>query len=613
MAKRSPILGYNHNVRYRGLVFHVQTEDSGVLSPHLFTHLFHQGVIVSTRKLVYDAGASEEAIKALMQAQHKAVLKDLKLHAFDDKIDAYLGTAEGLEPRARGTSQQPAEPKPVAPVERESAATMPDVSEIAAQVMAERHPEAGAIAPVPDEPDATEALEARGERVPEERAATEPTPPAIEIVSDDEPVLEAPAERPRGSQFLSMPPPDAVPSAVDAGPTVPTPAPRAQPSTPPANQSIQPRRHATPPPIPPRTSSVRSAVVVPPTVDSSPEIEIIRPEESGRIRAGRDTDVNDALGGVPSAVLDDQTRPSDGIPGRIGSDPQAAPPTARSVTPSRPASHAASALPPMRPPSRPSITPPPVSPRPTPSQVEVALPPPAPDPSGFDGPTERERPGTYSIKGRGLDAVSRVAAVPAGLARPRADRASRASDAPVPPVAQPAPAQPQPVAVQPATATPPARSQPVSQPPHSAPVAQPPSPSAPAHAARSSSAPETQPFPRAPISASDGVPLASDAGGPQPTIPTRAPHFTAPIASRTPGGGNATPGPSVSPQGNVVRTRPAVIVGAPPKPAGGTPTQQRIRKAREDEGRGFGQGLISEKSLDEVILAYLSEDADNKK
>jgi hypothetical protein len=57
-------------------------------------------------------------------------------------------------------------------------------------------------------------------------------------------------------------------------------------------------------------------------------------------------------------------------------------------------------------------------------------------------------------------------------------------------------------------------------------------------------------------------------------------------------------------------TRPAVIVGAPPKsmPA----AQPRVRKAREDQGRDFGQGLISEKSLDEVILAYLSEDADDK-
>jgi hypothetical protein len=56
-------------------------------------------------------------------------------------------------------------------------------------------------------------------------------------------------------------------------------------------------------------------------------------------------------------------------------------------------------------------------------------------------------------------------------------------------------------------------------------------------------------------------------------------------------------------------TRPAVIVGAPAKSVG---TMPRIRKAREEEGRGFGQGLISEKSLDEVILAYLSEDADEK-
>jgi hypothetical protein len=56
-------------------------------------------------------------------------------------------------------------------------------------------------------------------------------------------------------------------------------------------------------------------------------------------------------------------------------------------------------------------------------------------------------------------------------------------------------------------------------------------------------------------------------------------------------------------------TRPAVIVGAPAKPA----QPARVRKAREEEGRGFGQGLISEKSLDEVILAYLSEDADDNK
>src|SRR5262249_18477381 len=68
-AKLSPILGYNHNVRYRGVIFHVQTEDSGLTNPHVFTHLFHGGVILSTRKLVYDPDASEEAVKSLMQSQ----------------------------------------------------------------------------------------------------------------------------------------------------------------------------------------------------------------------------------------------------------------------------------------------------------------------------------------------------------------------------------------------------------------------------------------------------------------------------------------------------------------------------------------------------------------
>jgi hypothetical protein len=55
-------------------------------------------------------------------------------------------------------------------------------------------------------------------------------------------------------------------------------------------------------------------------------------------------------------------------------------------------------------------------------------------------------------------------------------------------------------------------------------------------------------------------------------------------------------------------SRPAVIVGAPRT----VPPPLRPRPATEDERRSFGQGLISEKSLDEVILAYLSEDANDE-
>ncbi len=36
-------VGYNNNVKYRNLVFHIQTEDSGVKRPHIITHVFADG------------------------------------------------------------------------------------------------------------------------------------------------------------------------------------------------------------------------------------------------------------------------------------------------------------------------------------------------------------------------------------------------------------------------------------------------------------------------------------------------------------------------------------------------------------------------------------------
>ena len=43
MKAPSPLLGYNNNVRHKGRVFHIQTEDSGVNHPHIITHLFADG------------------------------------------------------------------------------------------------------------------------------------------------------------------------------------------------------------------------------------------------------------------------------------------------------------------------------------------------------------------------------------------------------------------------------------------------------------------------------------------------------------------------------------------------------------------------------------------
>jgi hypothetical protein len=173
-AKRSPILGYNHNVRFRGIVFHIQTEDSGITNPHVFTHLFHGGVIISTRKLVYDPDANDEAVKALMQAQHKAVMKDLKRGTFDDKIDSYLGGTEGLLPRESAISVAAPRPVPAAVVDEPVEAAAIDEPPVAPPAVA------------PDATPQLEIIDALSEPIELPLKVRPPAP-------DPEPELELPA------------------------------------------------------------------------------------------------------------------------------------------------------------------------------------------------------------------------------------------------------------------------------------------------------------------------------------------------------------------------------------------------------------------------------------
>jgi hypothetical protein len=565
VGKRSPILGYNHNVRYRGLVFHVQTEDSGVASPHLFTHLFHHGVIVSTRKLDYDAGSAEESIKSLMQAQHKAVLKDLRRGAFDDKIDSYLGGTPGLLPRGvEETAERPSE--------------------------AELAPSTGTV----------------------DMVSGPPTEQVLPLIFDElsEPIIvieeaPAPAPPPVPSRPTSMPPPlparvterhSAQAAAASAGATGPV----AQVSRTNTSAHAGPAVRSEPGGGFPDGFGAGGKVLrgIDTTIktampafelsepDLSPEIEIHMLDDGDEPvtrarRLTRDTETHVPLTDQTRPTLsmdhDDPVRPApggdevrrapapgDGASGAIRPSSPSSPPPAAAGADSRrlgdrPSTINAATLPPARPisrpASRPAMTPSQVAARPVPDErhrreseaSEVYSPAP---PSAELPPPQGERPGQYAqhkkVSGRspvdGLKSERERSAgvpVPAGLGRPQ--RPGSAPSAKI------------------GTGTPP--------------------PTAPPSA-----------VPREiPRGANHTEPLRGRA----PTPPRL------PVTSRA--GTGASSG--------VVMTRPAVIVGAPQKTTGTVP---RIRKAREDEGRGFGQGLISEKSLDEVILAYLSEDADEK-
>ena len=42
---KKAVTGFNHNIKHKGKLYHVQTEDSGVNNPHIITHLFVGGNI----------------------------------------------------------------------------------------------------------------------------------------------------------------------------------------------------------------------------------------------------------------------------------------------------------------------------------------------------------------------------------------------------------------------------------------------------------------------------------------------------------------------------------------------------------------------------------------
>jgi hypothetical protein len=84
----APVVGFNHNVKYGPLVYHVQTEDSGLPHAHYITHLFVGGNILASMKSSYQDKAAEpdlpRVVRGLMEHQHKTMLKRLVTGEFDE-------------------------------------------------------------------------------------------------------------------------------------------------------------------------------------------------------------------------------------------------------------------------------------------------------------------------------------------------------------------------------------------------------------------------------------------------------------------------------------------------------------------------------------------------
>jgi len=96
------VVGFNHNIKHKGKMYHIQTEDSGLENPHLITHLFVGGNILASKKTSYAdiVGADNltVVVRELMEEQHKEMLRNLINGVYDDVDEANAAQAQSFQP-----------------------------------------------------------------------------------------------------------------------------------------------------------------------------------------------------------------------------------------------------------------------------------------------------------------------------------------------------------------------------------------------------------------------------------------------------------------------------------------------------------------------------------
>lgn len=188
VSKRPPLLGYNHNVRHAGRLFHVQTEDSGLSRLYVTTHLFIEGTILSTTRTQYTADEPDEVVQKKMQTQHKTMLKRLRDGDFDH-ISELPSRSQTAKPVEQGIEGAPSEVTSD-PAQSTLRMALPDLKQDAVRVS------------LPGSPMGTES-----------DAAARPAPAASSAASGE---VGRPSNAPLGPILAPVAPPPILPRATPA-------------------------------------------------------------------------------------------------------------------------------------------------------------------------------------------------------------------------------------------------------------------------------------------------------------------------------------------------------------------------------------------------------------
>jgi hypothetical protein len=275
--------GYNHSIRYKNYLVHIQTEDAGARQAVVATHVFIEGRVIATRRSSYaerlEVADLDAFVRRLVYEQHRSTFVALRDGEFDEALarttvypnertsgvvrraDATLPTLSTSPPGA--ASRAPSSPSLAPPGQ-------PAFTMVSAVLQALSPPIAPSFQrPITDAPftGPTSGAWAAGLRLP----STTPPSPAP-TPSRPSPTGPLTSEAPAAPSVAPVPPraPPAKPRPHSLGPSVAPLGPglRLPSTTPPKPGSLMPPRAPTglamPSTVPP--SANRSASTLPPAL-----------------------------------------------------------------------------------------------------------------------------------------------------------------------------------------------------------------------------------------------------------------------------------------------------------------------------------------------------------
>ena len=183
------ITGYNTDVEYDGIVYHIQTEDKGLEHPIILSLVYVDGAILASKRSPYDdlisGGFDKEILTRRLQRQHKLICAAVRAGRIEDL--KRLG-------QHGSQAQSPPAPKPAAEKSKPQARE-PNKADIAEPRVTKADPEnyAGEAAAAGEEPLQVTLLEERelhaGESVELRALVTSPGQNAREPVARAEVTL----------------------------------------------------------------------------------------------------------------------------------------------------------------------------------------------------------------------------------------------------------------------------------------------------------------------------------------------------------------------------------------------------------------------------------------